>query len=76
MAQVYVTEIPGGDAQAWQCPNCSRAYPMRDEQARETQCPAKCSRCGGPMDIEKALEFANAEAMKTEGSVKRPMVRV
>ena len=76
MGQVYVTEIPGGDAQAWQCPNCSRAYPMRDETDRGMECPAKCGRCGAPMDLEKALIFANEQALKTEGTVKRPMVTV
>ena len=78
MAEVYVIEIPGsgGDAQAWQCPNCSRAYPMRDEAGRGMECPAKCGRCGAPMDLEKALVFANEQAAVMAGSIKRPTVKV
>ena len=76
MGQVYVTEIPGGDAQAWQCPNCSRAYPMRSEEDRALECPAKCSRCSAPMDLERALIFADEQAAVMAGPIKRPTVRV
>ena len=76
MGQVYTTEIPGGDLQAWQCPNCSKAYPMQDEDGRSLQCPGRCARCDCPMDIEQAKKFADAEAMKTAGTIARPMVRV
>ena len=76
MGQVYVTEIPGGDAQAWQCPNCSLAYPMKDDADHTLECPAKCKRCGAPMDIDQALVFANAEAQRVAGTITRPKVRV
>ena len=76
MGQVYTTDIPGGDAQAWQCPYCTRAYPMKDEEGHTLECPGKCRRCECPMDIVRALEFANSEALKMAGPILRPMVRV
>ena len=62
MTEVYIVECPGGERLAWQCPNCSRMYPTMDEEAHTLECPEKCRRCGCPMDVAKALTFADEKA--------------
>lgn len=54
------------------CPNCSKMYGWtvdRDGKTIEQDIPTKCKRCGCPMDIEKALAFADAEARKAHNPV-------
>ena len=77
MAEVYITEIPGGERQAWQCPYCSRMYVTRDEEGRELECPANCRRCGSPMDVGKAQAFQDMKAAESASKpIKRDTVRV
>ena len=60
MAEVYITDAPGGDYQVYQCPNCSRYHPAveiddqgmprielndRSEIIRTVGPPANCRRC-------------------------------
>lgn len=71
MAEVYVVEVPGGERQAWQCPYCSRMYPMQDDEARTLECPSACRRCGSPMDVDKSQAFQDAQAAKQDRTVNR-----
>lgn len=49
------------------CPNCSRMYPSlgleEHDRGRDLPAPSNCIRCSSPMDIDKALEFADAQAI-------------
>jgi len=80
MATVYVGEAPGGTMEIWECPYCSKSYPMVNVENGETlECPDTCRRCGSPMDVEKSIVFANAmaeKAAKATGQFKRPTVKV
>ena len=76
MGHVYVTEIPGGDGLAWQCPYCSLSYPMQDELGHPREGPAKCKRCGSPMDLDSSLEFANERARQVASLPSRQKVKV
>ena len=70
MAQVLLTEAPGGLGEVYQCPNCSRTYLAYEvteageltNQPKEP--PRTCIRCGSPMDVEKALAFSDEMAEK------------
>ena len=69
------------------CPYCSQAYPVEDFKGIEIRngvetriteaidLPAKCKRCGCPMDLTKAGDFEDAQAEKaavTSRAMQRP----
>ncbi len=79
MAQFYATEAPGGLGDAYQCPYCSMMYLVarKDENGQTVPTPRVCSRCGSPMDVEKAQEFQDAQTLTAAPSAPpRRVVRV
>ncbi len=74
-------EAPGGFGLYAICPNCSKMYKSHKEvnppgnqggdkiKVTDTSIvPDKCERCGGPMDIDEQLPFANAEAERAKNA--------
>ena len=57
MAEVIMTEAPGGLGDAYQCPYCGHTYLAHvvDEggqlTAQTADPPRLCRRCGSPMDV-------------------------
>ena len=49
------------------CPTCSKMYPVEDIDGNAVEMPAKCQRCGGPMDWEKAKAFGQRRAEEEAG---------
>lgn len=52
------------NVQCAMCPNCSKLYRLTDERGESNELPTRCRRCGAPMDSEKALVFAEEQAVK------------
>ena len=73
--EVLIADAPGGVGEVYQCPSSSRMHPaFRTTSDGEpiidstAPAPAECLRCGGPMDVEKALPWQNKMA-ETQGRV-------
>ena len=68
MAEILITEAPGGLGDCFQCPYCSHMYlaSVVDESGVLTGAsadpPRECRRCGSPMDIGKAQKFQDDRA--------------
>ena len=62
MPELYIVEGPGGIGDVWQCPNCSRMYPMIDDKGERIEPPRICRRCGSPMDATAGLKFIDQQA--------------
>jgi len=76
MAQVIVTDAPGGLGDVYRCPTCSMGYPSFDDQQggydergniiHPVRPPDTCKRCGSPMDVEKGKLFQDQMAERAE----------
>ena len=65
------TQNPGTNAEIRfaHCPNCEMMHRLTNERGGAIGMPGECERCGGPMDIAKARDFAEREATAfAEGS--------
>ena len=71
---VEVTEAPGGIGIQGQCPNCSKMYPLGDDE-KPQRLPENCERCGAPMDFDKAHTFANRQAADAGATPQQRMAR-
>lgn len=87
MAQLIVTDAPGGLGDAYQCPHCGRMSLTKrlDDQGiptdQDAEPPRACVRCGSPMDLDgpKVQEFQDkmaAEAAKQAPASTRRTVKV
>ena len=54
------------------CPNCSKMYPVEDTDHKQLDLPVKCSRCGSPMDDQRALAFSEEQAKAYGKGMKSP----
>ena len=77
MAEILVTEAPGGMGECFQCPYCSHMYlaSVVDESGVLTGSPAdpprECRRCGSPMDIGKAQKYQDERALEAAAPAAR-----
>ena len=53
-----VIQSPGGGPMVVRCPYCSMHY-------EETRYPNNCERCGCPMEMNKARQFREDQAVRT-----------
>lgn len=87
MAQIVMTEAPGGFGDAYQCPFCGRMTLAKETgedgmpTSVDVDAPSKCKRCGSPMDIDAAHKYEEdmaAAAAKTpeRAAARRRVVKV
>lgn len=68
MANLVLTEAPGGLGDCYQCPHCGLMSLTKrlDDQGIPTEQdadpPRTCRRCGSPMDLDASQKFQDEQA--------------